>query len=402
VCVKSVAHPPLNGASGELARAAQNVPAERIAAAEPGNRFVAIDVMRGLTLALMIVVNLQIGEGKSYTQLLHARWDGLTLTDLVFPTFMFVVGTSLSFTLERYQRLGNAAVLRKVLTRTALIFLCGYLLYWFPFFRIDAAGHLVAAPIAHTRIFGVLQRIALGYGAAALIVHYGRRAGAVAFAVAALLVYWWLMHAFGDYSLAGNAEIRLDKLLLGEGHMYHGEGVAFDPEGILSTLPAIVNVLAGYLAGRFLRDRGTNGRTIVSLLVAGALCVLLALWWNTVFPINKKLWTSSYVLCTVGIDLGVLAILVYLLPQGQHRSWTYFFEVFGRNTLVIYLLSEAAEKVLHMVRIGSQSTLEWVYASGFAPWAGDKAGSLLYAIAYMLCCWAVAYAMDRRRIYVRL
>jgi len=128
----------------------------------------------------------------------------------------------------------------------------------------------------------------------------------------------------------------------------------------------------------------------------------LALWWNTVFPINKKLWTSSYVLCTVGIDLGVLGILVYLVPQSRNRAWTYFFEVFGRNTLPIYLLSEAAEKLLHMVRVGPESLLHWVYAVGFASWAGDKAGSLLYALAYMLCCWAVAYAMDRKGIYVKL
>lgn len=394
-------HPDLTSAGGGLAVRGQHIGRERVATTTTGTRSVAIDVMRGLTLALMIVVNLQIGEGKSYAQLLHAQWDGLTLTDLVFPTFMFVVGTSLSFTLQKYERLGEAALLRKVLTRTALIFLCGYLLYWFPFFRIHG-GHAVLAPISHTRIFGVLQRIALGYGAAALIVHYGRRAGAIVFGLAALLLYWWLMHAFGDYTLAGNAEIKLDKLVLGEGHMYHGEGVAFDPEGILSTLPAIVNVLAGYLAGRFVRDRGTNGRTIAWLLLAGAVCVLLALWWNNAFPINKKLWTSSYVLCTVGIDLGVLATLVYLLPQGQSRGWTYFFEVFGRNTLVIYLLSEGAEKLLHMARIGPLSVLEWVYGFGFASWAGDKTGSLLYAVAYMLCCWVVAYAMDRKRVYIRL
>jgi predicted acyltransferase len=108
------------------------------------------------------------------------------------------------------------------------------------------------------------------------------------------------------------------------------------------------------------------------------------------------------VLCTVGIDLGVLALLVYLIPPTQERSWSYFFEVFGRNTLIIYLLSEAGEKVLHMVHVGGQSVLEWVYTCGFASWAGAKAGSLLYAVAYMLCCWLVAYAMDRRKIYVRL
>jgi predicted acyltransferase len=395
-------YPHLSGARGESAALGHQIGRECGAMREIANRVVAIDVMRGLTLALMIVVNLQIGEGKSYTQLLHASWNGLTLTDLVFPTFMFVVGTSLSFTLEKYELLGDAAVLRKVLTRTALIFLCGYLLYWFPFFGVDNTGHVVLAPISHTRILGVLQRIALGYGAAALIVHYGGRAAAISFGLAALLVYWWLMHAFGDYSFAGNAAIKLDKLVLGEAHMYHGEGVPFDPEGILSTLPAIVNVLAGYLAGRFVRDHGRTGQTIARLLLAGTVCVLLALWWNTVFPINKKLWTSSYVLCTVGIGLGILAILVYLVPQAQHRAWTYFFEVFGRNTLVIYVLSEAAEKLLDMARIGPQNVLHWVYAVGFASWAGDKAGSLLYALAYMLCCWTVAYAMDRKGIYIKL
>ena len=371
-------------------------------ARELRNRFRAIDVMRGLTLALMIVVNNQMGEGKSYAQLLHAAWDGLTLTDVVFPTFMFVVGTALSFTLERYEARGDAAVLRKVATRTALIFLCGYLLYWFPFFRLDATGHFGVAPIADTRVFGVLQRIALGYGAAALIVHYGGRAGAVIFGVGALAAYWCVMHAFGDYSLLGNAEIKLDKLVLGEAHMYHGEGVAFDPEGILSTLPAIVNVLAGYLAGRFLRDRGTNGAVITRLLGAAVVCIAVSLLWNPTFPINKKLWTSSYVLCTVGIDLGALAILVLVVPQGPGRGWTSFFEAFGRNTLIIYLLSETAEKLLHMINIDQQPLFAWLYVTAFVPWAGDKLGSLLLSVAYMLCLWAVAYAMDRRRVYIRL
>jgi predicted acyltransferase len=365
-------------------------------------RFRAIDVLRGLTIALMIVVNMQIGVGKSYAPLLHAAWNGLTPTDLVFPTFMFVVGTALSFTLEKYAALGDAAVLRKIATRTTLIFLCGYLLYWFPFFTVDTAGHVILAPLGHTRILGVLQRIALGYGAAALIVYYGGRVGAIGFAVAALLGYWGLMHAFGDYSLAGSAEIKLDKLVLGEAHMYHGEGVAFDPEGILSTLPAIVNVLAGYLVGRFICDHGTNRYTIIRLVLVGAVCVILSLLWNISFPINKKLWTSSFVLCTVGIDLCVLAVLICVVPQAKERRWTYFFEVFGRNALVIYLLSEVGQATLIGIHIGQQSLFRWLYAVGFAPWAGDKPGSLLYAVVYMLGCWSVAYAMDRRSVYIKL
>jgi|SRR5882757_129484 len=367
-----------------------------------GHRFRAIDVLRGLTLAVMIVVNMQIGPGKSYIPLLHSAWNGLTPTDLVFPTFMFLVGAALSITLEKYAALGNAAVIRKIATRTVLIFLCGYLLYWFPFFETDTSGHLILAPLAQTRILGVLQRIAVGYGAAALIVYYGGRTGAISFAVSALLGYWGLMYVFGDYSLGGNAAIKLDKLVLGEAHMYHGEGVAFDPEGILSTLPAIVNVLAGYLAARYIRDHGTNRFTIVRLLLFGAICVISSLWWNPAFPINKKLWTSSFVLCTVGIDLGILAVLILAVPQAKERRWTYFFEVFGRNTLFIYLLAEAGQILFQRIHIGQERLFEWLYEVGFAPWAGDEPGSLLYAVVYMLCCWLVAYALDHKRIYIKL
>src|SRR5438132_8168652 len=180
---------------------------ERGAMSDMGNRFRALDVLRGLTLALMIVVNMQIGDGKSYAPLLHAGWDGLTLTDLVFPTFIFVVGTTLTFTLEKYEPLGDAAVLRKIAMRTALIFLCGYLLYWFPFFRVDGTGHVVLAPIAYTRIFGVLQRIALGYGAAALIVHYGRRAGAIGLRHSALIGYSSGMRSFPSSFVACHGAI---------------------------------------------------------------------------------------------------------------------------------------------------------------------------------------------------
>ena len=214
----------------------------------------AIDVLRGLTLALMIMVNRSFEEGRSYTQLLHADWNGLTLTDLVFPTFLFVVGTALSFTLPRYQSMGSAAVLRKVLWRTAIIFLCGYLLYWFPFFAMDAQGHLTLLPVSHTRILGVLQRIALGYGLAALILHFGGRRVALVFAVAALAGYWWILSYFGDLTMAGNAATRLDRLLLGEAHMYHGEGMAFDPEGVRARCRRVVNVIAGYFAGRYLQE----------------------------------------------------------------------------------------------------------------------------------------------------
>lgn len=362
----------------------------------------AIDVMRGLTLTLMIVVNMSISDDKSYAPLLHAAWHGLTLTDLVFPSFLFVVGTALSFTLERYQTMGNAAVLRKIFTRTALIFLCGYLLYWFPFFEFDKAGQLSLLPLEKTRIMGVLQRIALGYGFASLILHYWKTRGAIVFSVVALLGYWWLMYSFGDYTMAGNAEIKLDKLILGDNHMYHGEGMAFDPEGILSTLPAIPNVLAGYFAGRFLREKGPNYEPIAKLLMAGAVLLVLALCWSSVFPFNKKLWSSSYVLCTIGIDLFVLAILVYVIDLRKTRGWTYFFEVFGRNTLFIYLLSEIVQTIMWTAHVGNLALFDWIYATGFQWWAGDKPGSFVWALVFMFSCWLVGYGLDKKHIYITL
>jgi len=362
----------------------------------------SIDVMRGLTLALMIVVNMSISEEKSYAPLLHAVWHGLTLTDLVFPSFLFVVGAAMSFTLEKYQSLGDAAVLTKIGKRTLLIFLCGYLLYWFPFFEFNAAGRLSLLPLEKTRILGVLQRIALCYGCAALILHYGREKAAVVFSVVALLAYAWIMASFGDYTLKGNAALKLDLLLLGEAHMYHGEGIAFDPEGLLGTLPSIVNVLAGYLAGRFVRVKGPGFEAIAKLLMLGAGCILVALSWSSFFPLNKKLWTSSYTLCAIGIDLAVLAILVYVIELRQWRGWTYFFEVFGKNTLALYLFAEVLMSIGWLAHVGNLALFDWLYNNGFQWWAGDKNGSLLFALVFMLGCWLVGYAMDKKRLYIKL
>lgn len=368
------------------------------------NRDIAIDVMRGLTLALMIVVNMSINDKLSYAQLLHAPWHGFTLTDAVFPSFLFVVGASMSLALGggSRQTLGGAGFHAKVLRRTALIFLCGYLLYWFPFFGTDAQGHFGLLPVAGTRIPGVLQRIALCYGLAALIVHHGRERGALVFSVLALAATWWLMAQFGDLTLAGNAGLKLDRWALGDAHLYHGEGVAFDPEGLLGTLPATVNVLAGWLAGRLLQAQGKTARSVALLAGASLVCLAMAGTWHGLLPINKKLWTSSYVLCGVGIDLLVLAALVGVLDVLRLRGWTHFFEVFGRNTLFIYLLSEVGNAVMGLVHVGQLNLFDWLFVAGFQPWAGDKPGSLLYALLYMLCCWAVAWGMDRRGVYVKL
>ena len=358
--------------------------------------------MRGLAIALMIVVNLSVGEEQAYAPLRHAAWHGLTLADVVFPTFLFLVGAALCYSLDACERAGNHALLRKVLIRTTVLFACGYLLSWFPFVRADEAGDWMLVPVGHTRIPGVLQRIALCYGAAALVVHYGGRAAALAYCGTALLGYWWLLQACGDYSPDGNAVLRLDRYVLGASHLYHDNGPTFDPEGILSTVPAVVNVLAGYLTMRLVRARGTGGEPTGRLVLTGVACILVAVAWNRVFPINKQLWTSSYALCTVGIDQCVLAMLIWAIDVAGLRGPTRFLAALGRNALTIYVLSEAGAALLDTIRVGDGSLSEWLYERGFQSWAGDRPGSLLYALAFLLACWLVACAMDRRHLYLRV
>jgi len=201
-------------------------------------RFTALDVFRGMTLCFMIIVNNQYGP-VAFAPLEHAEWDGFTPTDLVFPSFLFAVGNAMAFTIPRLQAMGNAAVLKKILKRTLLIFLIGYLLYWFPFFSQNDAGEWIFKPIANTRIFGVLQRIALCYGMAALLIVYCSNRTIYIISALVLLGYWGILYMGGDYTMLGNIGTKIDLWMIGPNHMYKGEGVAFDPEGFLSTFPSL-------------------------------------------------------------------------------------------------------------------------------------------------------------------
>lgn len=363
-------------------------------------RYLSLDVFRGMDVALMIVVN-SLGSSNTYSPLNHAHWDGFTLTDLVFPTFLFVVGNAMSFSQKKYEEAGEGAFFVKILKRTAIIFLIGYLMYWFPFVQPTETGWAMK-PFSDTRVFGVLQRIALCYFIASVVVHYFKIQGALLFSVVALILYRVILGLFGDLSMEGNFGTTLDVWLLGENHMYHGEGIAFEPEGLLSTLPSTVNVIAGYVTGIYLQRNGQTYETIAKMLMVGVVLLLLAIWWDLLFPINKKLWSSSYVLLTVGIDLCVLSILVFILDIAKVRGWTYFFEVFGRNTLFIYLLSEVFVILMWSIPVGDNSLYRWIYVNLFKSWAGDMNGSPLFAIWVMLSCWLVGYIMDKRKIYVKV
>lgn len=370
-------------------------------------RFLALDVLRGMTICFMIIVNTPGHEGTTYPPLLHAHWLGLTPTDLVFPTFMFVVGNAMSFAMKKWEGLPDGRVLWKIFKRALLIFLLGFLMYWFPFVHWNAQHHLEFNPVSHTRIMGVLQRIALGYFFAALMIRYLKPATVYRLSVIFLLLYWVILLIVdntGDpYNMLTNAGTKLDLWLLGSNHLYHGEGVAFDPEGVLSTLPAIANVTFGYAAGRWVQQKGKSFEGLTKLLLAGVVAVVLALSWDWFFPISKKLWTGSFVLITVGIDCILLAALIYIIDFLQRNKWTYFFEVFGKNPLFIYLLSELGATLMWFIPVGPhyQPLYLWLFQNIFRH-AGMYFGSFLFAISFMLFCWLIGYILDKRRIYVRV
>ena len=375
----------------------------------PKNRFLALDVFRGMTICFMIIVNTPGSGAIPYSPLEHATWHGFTPTDLVFPSFLFAVGNAMSFSLDKYSQISNSAFLTKIFKRTFLIFLLGFLMYWFPFFRLDAAGHIISAPLSHTRIMGVLQRIALCYFFGSSLVHYLSAKKVVMISVLLLIGYWLLLLAFGDssqpLSMAGNAGLFLDKFLMGNNHLYHGERIPFDPEGWLSTLPAIVNVVIGFFAGRFIQQKGKIFESLAKLMLVGSLLIFIALWWNMVFPINKKLWSSSFVLLTSGLDLIIISALIYIIEMKNWKplKWPDFFMIFGRNPLFIYILSELFVVILFMVHVSrTENLFRYINRTIFQVIAPGAFGSFLFAVFYMLICWSIGWWLNKRKIYVRV
>ncbi len=372
-------------------------------------RFTALDVFRGMTICFMIIVNNPGSGAIPYSPLEHSTWHGFTPTDLVFPSFLFAVGNAMSFSLKKYEQISNNAFLKKVIKRTLLIFLIGYLMYWFPFFGLNSAGEIISAPISHTRIMGVLQRIALCYFFGSLLVHYFSTKKVIIISLILLFGYWILLYVFGSssqpLSMMGNAGLYLDKALMGNDHLYHGERIPFDPEGWLSTLPSIVNVVIGFFAGKFIQDKGKTFECLSKLMLAGALFIFIALCWDMVFPINKKLWTSSFVLITCGLDLIIISALIYILEIKKWNPirWSGFFQIFGRNPLFIYVLAELLFVVLVMLHVSQKENVyDYINRTIFQVIAPGAFGSFLFAICYMLFCWSIGWWLNKRKIYVKV
>jgi len=411
-------------------------------------RFYSLDVFRGATVCLMILVNNPGNWSYIYDPLEHAPWHGLTPTDLVFPFFLFAVGNAMSFVMPRLEAGGDTQFWKKVLKRSALIFLIGLFLNWWPFvtevnrlvdgtlefqrvsifkgftwidYSKDKAGNIVET-VKGVRILGVLQRIAIAYFFASVLVYYLKARKAFLAGMIFLLLYWMFCvvgNPADPYSLKGWFGTAIDKWILGEIHLYKGEGIPFDPEGLMSTLPAIVQVIFGYLVGDYIQKKSkplplpdqpglTSGglyEMLTGLFVIGVALIVTGFCWDMVFPINKKIWTSSYVIYTTGLAILTIATMIYMIEIKNIRGGlARFFDVFGKNALFVFALSAFLPKGLALIKLGDGvNPWNWLYKSVLIHIPGAKEnGSLAYALCVITFMWAICWWMDKKRIYVKV
>ena len=351
----------------------------------------------------MVLVNNAGNWDAVYPPLKHADWNGWTPTDLVFPFFVLIVGAAIPMALENRKAAGGTMsdLYRKIARRTAIIFVLGLFLNWFPPY-LDRLFNL--------RIPGVLQRLAICYGVASLLyLKTGRRtqwwiAGGL------LIGYWLLMtlvpapgFAAGDLTREGSLASWVDRTLL-PGHIYKPE---YDPEGILSTIPSLATALIGVLAGQWLRERREGKEKAAGLFAAGTMCLLAGYLWNGLFPINKALWTSSYVLLTGGLGLLLLALCYWLVDLKGIKRWAQPLVVFGVNALALYALSGMMADVLNEIRVplgnGAYDDLRtYLCLKLFNGWLSPVNASLAYALAYLLFWWLIMWILYRRRIFIKV
>ncbi len=361
-------------------------------------RLLALDIFRGMTIFFMIVVNTPGSWNYVYAPLLHAEWNGLTPTDLVFPFFVYIVGCAMSFSFAKFDRTCNLGPwYRKILSRTLLIFSVGIFLNWYPFYDRS---------FADLRIYGVLQRIALAYGLAALLImHCPRKWLPLVFGVT-LTVYYGLLMWFGGVpplTLEENAVRKLDLWLLGTGHLYQGYGIPFDPEGLLSTLPTVGTVLLGYWVGLTIQKHEEVLDKIKAMLPIALLTTGLGIALTYVgCPMNKPLWSSSYVLVTGGLATFSLGGLLYILDFQKWRRWSRVFEAFGKNPLFCYVAAALIAKSLSLIQWDGVGLYTWAYENMFQPWFGYYAGSCLQAFAYTMVIWLLAWLLYRKDVVFKI
>lgn len=366
------------------------------------DRLVSLDVFRGITIAGMVLVNNPGTWSSIYWPLEHAEWHGWTPTDLVFPFFVFIVGVAIPLAFGRRTESGGSKrdLYLKVIRRSLIIFALGIFLAGFPYFQLSTI-----------RIPGVLQRLAVCYLFASLIFLNTKVRTQIIVTLVLLVIYCLLMtrlHApgfgTGDLSKEGSLASFVDRVIFGP-HIWK-QGKVYDPEGLLSTIPAIATALFGVLTGQWLRTSKSQYEKVTGMFVAGACCVVIGWCWNPFFPINKALWTSSYVFFTAGLALQFLALCYWLLDIKKYQLWAKPFIIFGVNAIALYVGSGLMARLMGLIKLpwGSEtiSLQGWIFQKLFLPWASPINASLAYAIAFVLLWLGLMWILYWRKIYIKV
>ena len=383
-------------------------------------RLMALDVLRGITIAGMILVNNPGSWGSVYTPLTHASWNGLTPTDLVFPFFMFIMGMSTYMSLRKFDFEFSASAVWKIVRRTVVLFLIGLFLTWFSMFLrgiCSGSGFMESAmTFDQIRILGVIPRLALCYGVGALLA-LAFKPKVLAWLAGGMLVVYALLLLLGNgYDFVeNNIIVVVDKAVLGEAHMYTdyvgGVAMKFDPEGFLSTLPAIAHMLIGFVCGSMIMATKDNNVRINRLFIVGAILTFAGFLLSYGLPINKKVWSPTFVLTTCGLASSFLALLIWIIDIKGHRSWSRFFEAFGVNPLFLYCLSTILAVVFGVVRIpcasaeGGFTTIKTaVYDACLNSFCCGNAtlASLCFALLFVLFNWCIGAVLYKKKIYIKI
>jgi predicted acyltransferase len=372
----------------------------------PAERLISLDVFRGLTIGAMVLVNNPGTWGAVYPPLLHADWHGWTFTDTIFPFFLFIVGIAIPMALGKRLDAGpaDAALYGKIVKRSIIMFALGLWLALFPFYN-GVKGEWVN--LGELRIMGVLQRIAICYLVCALLFIWLKPRALVATTIALLLAYWGMMSVGGDLSKEGNLAAIIDRAVLGP-HIWKGGGGAYDPEGLLSTIPSIATTMVGVLTGLWLNQKREAHETVSTMFYWGFILVLVDWMWGAVFPINKPLWTSSYAVFMSGAGLLVPAACIWLIDIKRVTWWTGPFVVFGVNALALFVGSGMLARVLNFTPVGTDSAgkpvplKNAIFEGAFAPFASEINASLLFAIATVLVWLFLMWLLYRKKIYIKI
>ncbi len=386
-----------------------------------GGRLLALDILRGITIAGMILVNNPGTWSDIYAPLRHAEWHGLTPTDLVFPFFMFIMGVSTYFSLRKYDFSFTWPTLAKILRRTVVIFFIGFALAWFG--RIlgglrnpDISITDALFNFSHIRILGVMPRLALCYGVSSLLAILLSRRQLV-WTVIVMLAAYFLILVFGhgfEFSDANVISI-VDHKVLGPDHMYadtiDGLRLKFDPEGLLSTLPSIAHCLIGFLCGWLIVSTKDNSLRINRLFIVGTILTFAGFLLSYGCPINKKIWSPTFVLTTCGLASSFLGLLIWIIDIKGHRRWCRFFESFGVNPLFMYCLGTVWSILFGFIRIpmasaehGFVNLHTLVFRHFLVPLCGENTtlASFCFAALFVLFNWCFGYILYKKKIYIKI